>query len=269
MFRPFLPCLILAAAGMVWSAQVHAQDGGLKPGLFDEDRSTAPDQGQDQAVAAPPKPTSLEVNPPPEQPPPPRKRKRDDDPYAATGIDIGQFFVYPTVKVGGVYTDNVAQSHAHRQDDIGLRLRPSLRVESDWVRHSFNLDADGDFAFYKGHPDDNTATASAAARLRLDVRRGTEATLEANYYLSQDSAGTSDVPGNAIGNRTDHTYELAARLDHDVGRIATRFKAGIIWQTYDDVKLAGGGVENNSDLNYYEPEVVFRAGYNITPVFTP
>ena len=51
------------------------------------------------------------------------------------------------------------------------------------------------------------------------------------------TAGTSDVPGNAIGNRTDHTYELAARLDHDVGRIATRFKAGIIWQTYDDVKL--------------------------------
>ena len=63
---------------------------------------------------------------------------------------------------------------------------------------------------------------------------------------------------DAIGNRTQNSYEFAGTLDHDIGRIMTRFRTGVIRQTYDNVKLVGGGVENNSDLNYYEPEAVLR-----------
>lgn len=266
MVRRVLSCLLLAAAGMVEPA--CAQDNGLRPGLTDDGSATA-EPGQGQEVVTLPRVTTLEVNPELEPLPLRKRRKREDDPYAATGIDLGAFIAYPSLKVGGVYTDNVAQSHSHQQSDIGLRLRPSLRVESDWVRHSLAINADGDFAYYRDHPDDDSTTANATVRLRLDVRRTTDATLEANYYLSQDSAGTSDVPGNAIGNRTDHTYEVAAGLTHRMGLLETRLKTGITWETFDDVKLVGGGEEDNSDRNFYEPEVLLRASYGFSPAFKP
>src|SRR4029078_9350977 len=85
----------------------------------------------------------------------------------------------------------------------------------------------------------------------------------------QDSDGTSDVPGNAIGNRTDHTYSLAAGPTPRPRLIQTTLKTGITWQTFDDVKLAGGGKEDNSDRNFYQPEIVFRAAYAPTPAFKP
>jgi hypothetical protein len=260
-----MTCLLLAAAAMASGGRADAQEIGLRPGLEDDPLADVP------AAARPvePRVPTLEVNPTIPPPAPVKRRKLEDDPYAPLGVDLGAFIAYGAINIGGVYTDNVAQSHAERKSDIGLRLRPSLRLESDWVRHSLAVNAAGDFAFYRDDSENDTESASALARLRLDVRRGTEATFEGSYYLSQDSAGTSDVPGNAIGNRTDQTYSLATGLTRRAGIIETTLKTGITWETFDDVKLAGGGVEDNSDRNFYQPEIVLRAAYAPTPAFKP
>jgi hypothetical protein len=265
MVRRVLTCLLLAAAAMASSGRADAQEIGLRPALEDDPLADVP------AIPLPVAPhlPTLEVNPIILTPSPVKRGKLEDDPYAPLGVDLGAFVAYGAVNVGGVYTDNVAQSHADRKSDIGLRLRPSLRVESDWVRHSLVVNAAGDFAFYRDDSANDAESASALARLRLDVRRATEATLEASYYLSQDSAGTSDVPGNAIGNRTNQTYSVAAGLTHRTGIIETTLKTGVTWETFGDVELAGGGVEDNSDRNFYQPEIVFRAAYAPTPAFKP
>src|SRR6185436_2772460 len=82
-----------------------------------------------------------------------RKIRKDDDAYAPTGIDFGGFLAFPAVRIGAVYTDNVAQAHSGKQNDIGLRIRPSLRTESQWVCFFLGEDAIGDFSFYKDQPD--------------------------------------------------------------------------------------------------------------------
>src|SRR6185295_6590567 len=140
--------------------------------------------------------------------------------------------------------------------------------ESQWVRHSFSIDANGDFSFYKDQPDYNGMSAYAAAQMRLDVRRSTDLIFDANYYLSQESAGESDVPDDAVGNRTEHTYQATVAL-RNRALFETQLKAGILWQTYDDVDLAGGGKEDNGDRNYYQPELVLRAGYEVSAAVKP
>jgi hypothetical protein len=176
MVRRVLPCLLLVAASMASAGEAHALENGLKPGLTGEQDATQTDEQANQEIVIVPRVTSLTVNPLPEPPPLAKKRRPEDDPYAALGIDLGAFYAYPTLKAGAVYTDNVAQSHDNRQSDIGLRLRPSLRVESDWVRHSFNLNAGGDFAYYKNQSVYDAKEANATARLRLDVQRTTDVT---------------------------------------------------------------------------------------------
>lgn len=59
------------------------------------------------------------------------------DPYAAPGMKLGGMIVYPELGAGTAYTSNAASSTTDSKSDVGLLLRPSLRFETDWVRHSW------------------------------------------------------------------------------------------------------------------------------------
>jgi hypothetical protein len=223
-------------------------------------------------VPPPPKPTSLEVNPPePEEEalPVPRRPPPEIDPYEQLGMRFGGLIAYPRLGIGGVATDNVGGDNSNRKSDIGVNLRPALRVLSDWVRHEYEFTGYGDFDFYADESDNDKAEADVRSRLRLDVRRGTTLTLQSGYNLSQEGQEDSDVPDTAIGDRTDHRFDTSAALAHQLGRIETRLTAGAALQLYEDVDLQGGGKEDNSDRDYVEPSVALRLGYEISPALRP
>jgi hypothetical protein len=235
---------------------------------------SAPKPKRKKPVAAPP--TTLEIKPPadlepdivPPPPPPPRLRKVEE-PYAPQGIPMGAFRLFPVLETGAAFSDNPGQTHGRRKSDIGLRLKPAFALRSDWARHSFEANGDGDLIFYMDEPDFNSDSAHADARLRLDVRRTTTFDLRASYDLSQDSAGNREVPDSAIGFRTDHDVAATAELVHRAGRIETRLKAGADIRIFEDVKLAGGGKEDNGDRNYIEPNVALRLGYETSAAIRP
>ncbi|QIG46975.1 outer membrane beta-barrel protein [Nordella sp. HKS 07] len=217
-----------------------------------------------------PNPTTLEVNPTVEPPPEPvRKRRTEDDPYAALGLGIGGLTVFPVLRAGIIASDNPASSDTDRKSDVGVRLRPSLRITSDWVRHELLIEGDGDFIAYEDMSENDTNDASVLSRLRLDMRRSTTLVLDAAYELSQDSGAENEVPNTAIGNRTDQIISQNIALTHRAGRIAATVRAGSDWQYYGDVDLAGGGKEDNSDRDYVEPIASLRVGYEDSPAFQP
>jgi hypothetical protein len=220
-----------------------------------------------------PKTTSLEVNPsePEEQAAPVRLKSRppDENPYEQQGMRAGALIVYPTLGIGGVVTDNVGGDNTHRKSDIGVNLKPSLRIVSDWVRHEYEFNGSGDFDFYANESDNDQMEANVLSRLRVDVRRGTTLTLQSGYILSQDGNEDSDVPDTAIGDRTDHRFDTSAALAHKLGRVEARLTGGAAIQLYEDVDLQGGGKEDNSDRNYVEPSVALRLGYEISPALRP
>ena len=61
----------------------------------------------------------------------------------------------------------------------------------------------------------------------------------------------------------------SAALTHRFGRLSTTLQGGAVWQYYDDVELAGGGEEDNSDREYVEPEAALRVGYEASPALQP
>jgi hypothetical protein len=275
----FIYCGI--AAAFILSGEVAAQQAtGLRPGLDVEEpppatATTEPQADQPAQVAAQPttlevnRPTALEIKPAIEPPPPPRKRQRDDDPYRALGLDLGGLIVFPVMRAGIVASDNPGQDTSERQGDFGARLRPSLGIESDWIRHALTINGSGDFIYYEDLSENDSEDAYADAMLRLDVLRSTTLTLDANYTLSSESGSDSEVPDTAIGNRIDHSFGANAALTHRFGRLSTMLKTGADLRYYGDVKLAGGGEEKNSDREYVEPEVTLRVGYETSPAFQP
>jgi hypothetical protein len=191
------------------------------------------------------------------------------DPYAAPGIKLGGIALYPELEAVTVYTSNVGSSATNAKPDVGLSLRPSLRFESDWVRHSWTGRAAGDFTAYLENDDFDSTQIDAASKFRLDIRHTTRAEFDASYALGQESSADSEVPDTAIGNRTDHTLAANAAIIHDFGGLEGRAKLGIERQIFEDVDLSGGGTEDNSDRNNYTPSLALRLSYTDPPALKP
>ena len=198
-----------------------------------------------------------------------RKRLAPVDPYAAVGIGMGVFTFYPSLTVAGVVTSNVEQAASRVQLAAGIRLQPSLRFESDWVRHSWIGEASYDRISYLDHENLTSQEANLYSKFRLDIRRTARAEFEAGYNLDQTGLSDSEIPETAVGFRAEHMFKMAANLIHDSGPLEGRVKAGIGWKIYDDVELSGGGTEDNADRDHAIPLLSVRATYTDPPVFKP
>ncbi|MDO8354761.1 MAG: outer membrane beta-barrel protein, partial [Aestuariivirga sp.] len=241
------------------SATARSETAGLLRPAIAEDEAPA----EEPAVIP-----SLTITPEEEQAP--LKAMRPTlDPYAAPGIKLGGIALYPELESGTVYTSNVGSSATDAMSDVGLSLRPSLRFESDWVRHSWTGRAAGDFTAYLENDDFNSSQIDAASKFRLDIRHTTRAEFDASYALGQESSADSEVPDTAIGNRTDHTLAANAAITHDFGGLEARAKLGIERQIFEDVDLSGGGTEDNSDRNNYTPSLALRLSYTDPPALKP
>lgn len=245
-----------------FAATAHGETAGLLRPSINEGEALA---GPVEAPAAIP---SLTIAAEEEQAPL-KTVKPLTDPYAAQGMKLGGLTVYPELEVGPVYTSNVAGSASDARSDLGLSVSPSLRFESDWVRHSWRGQATGDYVAYLENDDYNSLQAEVSSAFRLDIRHTTRAEFDASYVLGQESSADSEVPDTAIGNRTDHALAANAALIHDFGGLEGRAKLGIERQIFEDVDLSGGGTEDNSDRNNTTPSLALRLSYTDPPALKP
>ncbi|MDE2383559.1 MAG: outer membrane beta-barrel protein [Alphaproteobacteria bacterium] len=189
----------------------------------------------------------------------PRKRKAKADPYGAYGYDDGAFRFRPMLEIGVAASSNANLSPTAPKADVGLRLKPSFAFESDWPRHAWKGSASLDLVNFASTPSANSTTGTAETSFRLDIRHTTHADFSTTASLTQANAGSSEVPGTAIGPRQDVNFAQTASITHDFGGFEGRFKTGLARASFGDVALSGGGTEINADRNYWEPSLSARA----------
>jgi hypothetical protein len=252
---------VCIVAGLIGTAcPAHAQEAyGLRPALAD-------DATTDEPVVAPP--SQLTIVPEIEAPPP-KRRAIPLNPYAAQGVNLGGIVLYPSLQGDSVYSSNAAAATSGQQSAIGMHLRPALRFESDWVRHSWQGAASGDFTTYLKKDVPNQKDLDLSSSFRLDIRRSTHAEFDASYVLSQTGAEDSELPSTAIGNRTEHDLTASTAIIHDFGPLTAGLMLALDRQLYDDVKLSGGGKEDNGDRNNYTPSLGLRLAYTEPPTLKP
>jgi hypothetical protein len=241
-----LAVLLLTGAAPVAMAQ-EAVDDGLRSNTLvdDEPVSTAIPEasritiGDDEDIAV--------------------RRRRDDDAFAAQGIDAGAFLLFPTLEIGSVVTSNAARSSIENDGDVALRLRPAVRWESQWSRHSFTGAASVNAERYLDNSDLKTVGADFSAAGRIDIRRTTRADVSAGYTLTSTGTENSGVPDTASGKRLDQQLTASAGVTHDLGGHDGSLRLGLSRNIFGDVDLVGGGTEDNADRNYTELTVAARA----------
>ncbi len=199
----------------------------------------------------------------------PRRRRRSEDAFAAQGMSAGAFRLYPSLEIGSVVSSNARRASTNAKSDVGLRVKPSLRLESNWSRHSLSGAASFEGQKFLENEDLKSVSGSVQGALRLDVRRTTRSDIEWNYSATSTGIENSQVPATATGARLDHTFGAASSLTHDFGGVDGRLRLGVTRNLYGDLDLVGGGTEDNADRGYTQLSVSARAGLRTGGIVQP
>jgi hypothetical protein len=280
MLCPRLIVFSAATAIMLAAGQAFAQTAdGLRPTIWDAEDSIVGDDSAStnadieiEPIPPPDAPalqTTLEISPTEPLPPLAQRRIVEEDPYAPLGWRVGGLTAFFALEAGANFTDNVQQAHTDRKSDIGLLMAPRFSLESDWSRHKFTAQGNGEFVRYRDESDYDTQEAEARADLRIEVRRTTAVDLAGFYILTQDTASSNDVPDDAIGTRDESFYGGSVALEQIIGDFTTQLKTGVSREYYGDVTLPNNVVDPSTDQNYYELGFSWRTTYAPTPNLRP
>jgi hypothetical protein len=261
-------CTPWAIKGLVVATLVTGLPGTSYAQSADEDLRLETDVDDTTDVSPPAGPISRITVEDDEAPAPRRRRRVVEDAYTATGLDLGAFQFFPTLEIGTVTTSNVGRN-AKGDADIGFRLKPGFRLESDWVRHQLNFAGSADVLRYLENEDLAANAGSLDSSFRLDIRRDTRADFTLNYGLTSTGAESTEVPDTATGGRMDQTLSASAALTHDLGPLESTFKLGLTRNMFGDVSLTGGGTEDNSDRDYTEISASLRGSLKTGGLLQP
>ena len=197
----------------------------------------------------------------------PVRRLDDDDAFAPVGVQLGTFIIRPSLDVGVQATDN-ADGGSGKDRAVGLLVAPAVSIESNWSRHSVQVEAAGTAVQY-GDRSTNVREGYARAKGRFDINRDTALDAEAGYALDLDTYTDPDTPSAAAERPANHTFTAGAGATHRFNRVSVRVGGEAARETHDAVRLAGGGTESRGDLDYTRYGLRVRTEIQAGPAFTP
>jgi hypothetical protein len=247
------------AALAIWPSLGFAQEA------IDDLRESVDASAADQIVtpAVPPPPPTFD---PPEQTRKVNKRRKQTD---ALGLRVDSLIAYPSLETGLIASSNAAQANKGKKSDIALRVAPALRLQSDWSRHE--LTASGR-ANYQKSLDTGALTSlniNSQGRLRLDIRRSTQADVSLAYDLNETRDAERDLAASAAKPRRDQTATGTISLRQDFGAWFAEAGIGATGLYASDVTLNNGTTEDNGDRNYIQPDVRIRTGLSTGAIWQP
>lgn len=180
-----------------------------------------------------------------------------------TGMPAGAFRLFPTIEVSAKRESNIFADRTDEVDDTIVSLEPALRLESDWVRHSFTAGVSSHIGRYRDNGQENFSDAAFSADLGLDLSRYSALLLATQYELDHEERYSPDDVFGIEPTEFD-VIRYSAAYARRAGKVSLY---GGLRQTkldYDDV-LGTAGVLNNDDRDRTETRYTMRAGYQVQP----
>ncbi len=161
---------------------------------------------------------------------------------APRGIRVGSFLLYPELFTGLGWTDNQA-GDSTGSAGATYRVAPTLRVQSDWGRHSLGINFRGSYAGYPGSNLEADPSVTSDALLRLEVGDRSEIDVEARYGLALQDRGTAEATG---GDQDIHELGAGLAFRRDLGLVGAELRGRVDSTLYSG---AGGAVANRERDN--------------------
>lgn len=176
---------------------------------------------------------------------------RQNPAYDPLGMRIGAFTLYPSISTGLSYNDNVYATDAGKVHDLIFTTRPSLNINSDFVRHSISASFSAEDGLYRNISSEDYTDYSASLGARFDIAGQTSMPLSFSYEKQHIRRG---APDDRAGDEptTYHLIQSTAGLVHSGHTLAMKAIAGIKRYVYDNVSTLTAEIDNGDrDMNDY------------------
>jgi len=194
------------------------------------------------------------------------------NPYAATGLRLGTFDLFPTLEQSIGYTSNADESQNGRsstfsQTDFGLRL------QSNWSIHQFQAELGATYQRFFNGTSTNLPAANAEGSLRLDVGREYAATFRGAYDLTTESASSANLVTGSAATIVDRPnveiLSASAELARIEGKLRFSLRGSLDKTLYEDASLSNGSNLFQGDRDNVLSGITTRFSYQISPAVTP
>lgn len=192
-------------------------------------------------------------------------RDRPQPAYDPLGIPAGGFTVFPRLRSGVAHDDNVFAAKDDRQPATTMRLTPEVVVRSHWSRHALETRARAEIDRNLDFDSENTTDWSLGGAGRLDVARGVDVTLAADYAHDHEARTAAGADPTA---RRPIAFDLASAslaTTRTRRRLRLSAKAAVLRYDYRDGLSAAGAVIEQDGRDRTVARLTGRADYAFSP----
>jgi hypothetical protein len=192
----------------------------------------------------------------------------ETDPFAAPGIRSGTFILRPTLEQGLRWTSN-ADGSANGSEAVISETNVRLRVESNWLRHSVNLEATGGFRKTISGEDADEPEFGLAGDVRLDVSTDLTVNARASWNRSEESATAPILALGPLSRPNLDTLQASLGATYDPGLFGVSATGQVTRLAYGDVTDSLGVSIPQDDRNNTLATITLRGTYDISQILQP
>ena len=204
---------------------------------------------------------------------PPKKRKahtEPDDPYAALGLRVGSFTLYPAIELIAGHDSNISRSTTPKGASL-YTIAPELQAQSNWSVHELKGELRGSYTGYSPDTEPTLSRPNVNGKLdgRIDVTKLTRIDLGGRVLVSTDDPGSPNLPAGLAKLPIFTTYGSSVGLGQKFNRFDLSLKGDAERTAYQDSTLIDGSTASNKDRNYNQYGAILRGGYELMPGVMP
>jgi hypothetical protein len=187
--------------------------------------------------------------------------------YDSKGIPLGGFRLFPTLDLAASYDDNVFRLDTP-QSDYYFTISPTLRLQSQWGRHSLELYCGSSTYEYSKFSGENLTDWKVGADGRLDISRA--AMFSANVYYGEFHELWS-APNNLLYQASPNRYyqtHADVETAYQPNRLGIGFGGSYDYYAWLNTPQIGGGTLYNYDRNEVEYQVYGKVFYDFSPGYS-
>lgn len=192
-------------------------------------------------------------------------RDRPQPAYDPLGIRAGGFTAFPRLQSSVIHDGNIFAAEDDPQPATTLRLTPEVVVRSNWSRHALETHARAEMDRNLDFDSENTTDWSLGGAGRLDIVRGVDITLAADYAHDHEARMAA---GAGPAARRPITFDLAftsLAATRTRGRLRLRADAAVLRYDYRDGLNDAGAVIEQDVRDRTVARLTGRADYALSP----
>jgi len=190
-------------------------------------------------------------------------RSRGD--YQPDGIRIGNYMVFASASERVTYDDNIFGSNTYRRADTISELDTTVRLQSQFARHSLNFSAGAKLVNFARNTEldhiDGNVSASGALHIDHAHTLSVVASSSLEHQLPSDPEAPNDSgrPIEILRNRA------AVGLTRDVGRLYGTLATSVESLDYKDTRTRAGAPLDQDSRDTTTWSADLKVGYRFSP----